>query len=195
MVASTEDHFDSTEFPDIEAFVNSTCGCDLAPGDLPCSGLFSVQHYVTVRAQCCLLSKEELDMVLMGSIMSTVNNGDNIHDGRHKPAKRKRVTVNFMHESHKVCKKTFLFLHAVGKKRLQAVKQHFQTKGLEQREHGNKNNSPHNYSYDRIVSVHKFLSNYAEENAILLPGRIPGHKRDDIKLLPSSRSKKVLHKN
>ena len=157
MVASTGDHFDLTKFPDIEAFVNSTCGCDLAPGDLPCSGLFSVQHYMTVRVQCCLLSKEELDMVLMGSIMSTVINGDNIHDGRHKPAKRKRVTVNFMHKSHKVCKKTFLFLHAVGKKSLQAVKQHFLT-----REHSNKN-SPHNYSYDRIVSVHKFLSNYAEK--------------------------------
>ena len=27
---------------------------------------------------------------------------------RHKPAKRQIVTVNFTHESHKVCKKTFL---------------------------------------------------------------------------------------
>ena len=193
-IVSSEDQIDPTEYPDIEAFVNTSCGCDLAPGNEPCSGLFSVQHYVTLRAQCCLLSKDELDMVLMGSIMSTINNGDHIHDGRHKPAKRQRVTVNFMHESHKVCKKTFLFLHGIGKKRLQTVKSHYQTNGLEQREHGNKRNSPHNYSYDRIISVHKFLINYAEENAILLPGRIPGHKRDDIKLLPSSRSKKVLYK-
>ena len=38
---------------------------------------------------------------------------------------------------------------------------------------------------------HQFLKSYTEENAILLPGRIPGYKRDDIKLLPSSCSKKV----
>ena len=41
----------------------------------------------------------------------------------------------------------------------------------------------------------KFLQNYAEENALLLPGRIPGYKRDDIKLLPSSRSKRVWVKS
>ena len=34
--------------------------------------------------------------------MSIVNNEDNIHDRGHKPVKRKRVTMNFMHEIHKV---------------------------------------------------------------------------------------------
>jgi len=45
--------------------------------------------------------------------------------------------------------------------------------------------------YSTKAHVVKFLQNYAEENALLLPGRIPGCKRDDINLLPSSRSKKV----
>jgi len=188
----SQNQFNPSEYPEVEAFVNNSCGCDLAD-DEPCSGLFSVEHYVNLRAQCCLLSKDELDMVLMGSIMSTVNIGDKIHDGRHKPAKRQRVTINFMHEGNKVCKKTFLFLYGIGKKRLQAVKSHYKTNGLEQREHGNKRNSPHNYSYDQILAVHKFLINYAEDNAILLPGRVPGHKRDDIKLLPSNCSKKENH--
>ena len=35
------------------------------------------------------------------------------------------------------------------------------------------------------------MTNYAEKNAILLPGRIPGYKRDTIQLLPSSTTKKV----
>ena len=70
--------------------------------------------------------------------MSTVNVGDNIHDGRHKPTKRQRITINFMHEGSKVCKKIFLFLYAIGKKRLQAVKSHYKTNALEQRKHGNK---------------------------------------------------------
>ena len=31
-----------TEYPDIKAFVNTSCGCDLATGNKPCSGLFAV---------------------------------------------------------------------------------------------------------------------------------------------------------
>ena len=37
----------------------------------------------------------------------------------------------------------------------------------------------------------KFMENYTEANAILLPGRIPGYKRDDLKLLPCDLTKKV----
>ena len=90
-------------------------------------------------------------------------------------------------------KKTFTFLHAIGKDRLRNVRESYLTNGLETRLHGNSKRLPHNHlGHDVITNVTKFLKNYAEENAILLPGRIPGHKRDDIKLLPSSRSKKVI---
>ena len=37
--------------------------------------------------------------------------------------------------------------------------------------------------------VKNFLSNYTEENAVLLPGRIPGFKNEDIVLLLSSETK------
>ena len=58
--------------------------------------------------------------------------------------------------------------------------------------HGNTKRLPHNRLTDAVITnVTKILKSYAEGNAILLPGRIPGHNRDDIKLLPSSRSKKV----
>ena len=40
-----------------------------------------------------------------------------------------------------------------------------------------------------IEDVHSFLANYVEENAIVLPGRIPGFKSDDVKVLPSSDTK------
>ena len=42
------------------------------------------------------------------------------------------------------------------------------------------------------LHVVKFLQNYAEQNAILLPGCLPNYKKDDIKLLPSRCSKKVF---
>ena len=40
-----------------------------------------------------------------------------------------------------------------------------------------------------IEEVKNFLSNLVEENVVLLPGRIPGFKNDDIKLLSSSETK------
>ena len=44
-------------------------------------------------------------------------------------------------------------------------------------------------TFDVIKNLVTFITNYAEEHAILLPGRIPGYK----KLLPSSTTKKVEH--
>ena len=40
-----------------------------------------------------------------------------------------------------------------------------------------------------IKYVVSLVRNYAENNAILLPGRIPGYKRDDLVLLPSLTTK------
>jgi len=177
-------------------FVELTCGCCKGTGNTPCSDLFSLDHYVELRAQSSFLTRDELDLALMGSIMCTVIRDDWVRDGRHKPVKkRKLTTMIYMHEAHEVCKKTFIFLYGIGKDRLRLVKEHYIANGLETRVHGNRKRMPHNYqSPEAINNVIKFLQNYAEENAILLPGRIPGYKRDDIKLLPSSRSKMVSFK-
>ena len=40
--------------------------------------------------------------------------------------------------------------------------------------------------------VVQFLTTHAEANAILLPGRIPGYKRTDVQLLPSSTTKRQV---
>ena len=75
-----------------------------------------------------------------------------------------------------------------------AIRKNFFEYGLETRVHGNSQIRPHNaLSWDMVMNIVKFICNYAEENAILLPGCIPTHKRDDIKLLPSSDSKKVQY--
>ena len=63
---------------------------------------------------------------------------------------------------------------------------------METRVHKNTRRLPHNaLSFDEIITVVKFVENYAEQHAILLPERIPTYKRGDMKLLPSSTSKKV----
>lgn len=47
---------------------------------------------------------------------------------------------------------------------------------------------------DTLQHVISFLDNYAEEHAVALPGRVPGFKRSDIKLLPSSATKASIHR-
>ena len=73
-----------------------------------------------------------------------------------------------------------------------ALKASFLATGLTTRVHGNaKRLSKHALELDEVKQLVTFLSNYTE-NAILLPGQIPGYKRDDLQLLPSNTTKKVL---
>jgi len=51
------------------------------------------------------------------------------------------------------------------------------------------NDYPKTHFQATVEEVHTFLTIYVEENAISLPGRIPGFKSDDIKVLSSSKSK------
>lgn len=70
-----------------------------------------------------------------------------------------------------------MFLYGIGKKRLQNVKDAYNQNDLQVRLHKSSKCLPHNYlSIDVVFNFKQFLINYAEENAILLPGRVPGHK-------------------
>ena len=44
--------------------------------------------------------------------------------------------------------------------------------------------------YARVYLL--FIINYAEQHGVSLPGKIPGFKRDDIKVLPCSQTKKYV---
>jgi len=183
----------SSEISVCEKFAHDTCGCRLA-NNKPCSTLFGSEYYIQMRAQASLLTREQLDMALLGSVMSTLMDGD-VASGRHKPAKRQRTTIHFMHRGYHLCRATFTFLYGISKHRLKGIKDSCLKDGLVPRTHGNTKKTPHNaLSYDMIINIMKFIQNFAEQNAILLPGRIPTFKRDDIKVLPSSDSKKVFNR-
>ena len=74
--------------------------------------------------------------------------------------------------------------------RFRRLKEHYESHGISQRVHGNSKRLPKNTLPHAVVEdVTTFLSNFVEENAVLLPGRIPGFKNDNIKLLSSSETK------
>ena len=129
-------------------------------------------------------------MALLGQIMA-------LSDITIKPGysllKQKRVHTTYIHLGKQLCLTTFWFLHGVGCTCIKNLMVHFADHGLVPRTHGNLKRLPkHALSFTTIEYVVKFLVNHAENNAILLPGRIPGYKETDIKLLPSSTSKRRI---
>ena len=86
-----------------------------------------------------------------------------------------------------------LLLHeSKGHCQFKNIKASYLTNGLQSRVHGNHKRLPHNtLPFETKVHAVQFIKNYAEANAILLPGRIPGYKRTDIQLLPSNTTKKA----
>lgn len=73
------------------------------------------------------------------------------------------------------------------------LKEHCENYGLLSRTHGNTKKLPPNTLPHAVVEdVNVFLTNYVEENAISLPGKIPGYKDEDIKLLSSHERKMGL---
>ena len=78
---------------------------------------------------------------------------------------------------------------------MEALIRHYKACGLEPRVHGNAHRLPkHTLSHEAIKDVVRFLQNYTEQHGLLLPGRVPGYSRSDIKLLPSSQSKRSIWK-
>ena len=176
----------------IQSFLSSTCGCTVHSGR-PCSEQFTFDHYLEFRGQCKELTKVELDMALLGQLSAfTFSSEQTVRSTtyRHPSTGRQHSYTYFMHQGMKVCRKTFLFLHVVSEKRLKNLKANLLKSGLSPRVHGNTRSLPANTTpFAETQQVVNFIQTYAEAHAILLPGRIPGYKRSDLKLLPSSTTK------
>ena len=190
------------------------CGCRLV-NDGPCSSQFSRPYILATRANAAELSWNELNMTVMGQVMAlTSTTSTTTFKGRHyhQPKERKLTHTSFYHQGLAICRKTFLFLHGIGPSRFKAIKASYLDKGLAPRVHGQTGNVPAkalvlqqviNYyasytmiliPYSQVKDIIRFVLQYGESNAILLPGRVLGYKRDDIQLLPCSTTKKSVWK-
>ena len=81
----------------------------------------------------------------------------------------------------------------LGNFRFYSLVKYFRKNGLTLRTHRNSKRLPSSsLSAETVEQVIKFINNAAEEQALLLPGHVPGFKRIDVKLLPSDLTKKGL---
>ena len=174
----------------IARFAREGCRCKHYDGK-PCCTIFSVDHYQRVRDDCRQLSRSELYLVVMGQLLALTQSDETTQVKYHSPKDRKRSFTCFKHGGHNICIKTFCFLHTIGRSNFEAIKASFQSNGLCPRSRPYVK-PRHALRLSDIEYVVSFARNYAEDNAILLPGRIPGYKRDDIMLLPSSTTKTAV---
>lgn len=167
------------------------CGCEKH-----CDILFSPQHVNEIRSSCLELNTSDLDSVILGqlSAFGSTRNCVGITT-RHAPKERDRTRFFYHHQGEKICSNMFFFLHTIGGKRRRNLISHFLEHGILPRVHGNTGKIPHNTLSLHVTEfVVRFLLNYTEQNGLLLPGRVPGYSRSDIKLLPSSVSKRGIWK-
>ena len=192
--ANVRTEFRDIDFRDVEKveeFCRRGCGCSLN-----CAAAFTQKHYLATRANAQQLERKELDMAVMGQVMAFTFCSQVPHNTlkyRHQVKQRERNASAFYHNGLRVCKRTFLFLHDIGDFRLKAIRAQYVAEGLVPRVHGHTGRvAPNALVLEEVKGIITFVMQYVETNAILLPGRIPGYKRDDIKLLPSSCTKRAV---
>ncbi len=110
-----------------------------------CSTQFSVSYVKEIRLSFKCMTKEQLDLILMGQLIAhtdtnkitTFKNGNISHE------RVKLYTSNF-HCGQRICRKMFLFIHGVGKKHLYNLACSFHKNGITPRVHGNVKRLPLN---------------------------------------------------
>ena len=179
----------------IKQFSTATCKCTKRKGG-PCSTYFNVEEFADHRMQMAELENESLDMIILSQInahhFSETIRG---HRGTATANERLKEYTTFYCHGYPICLETFLFYHGIGKKRFRNLLKHYKLNGLSPRMHGNRNRKPWNAAkFEDKESAVKFITNYAEVNALPLPGRMPRFNDYDIMLLPSDTTKASVHR-
>ena len=171
----------------VEDFMGESCGCKKWNGK-PCSGQFDPMYVRATRLNFRELTNEQLDMAIMGQIIANSDSSETVFtESRHQATTRKKAYTRHSHQGRPICPVMFRFLHGIGTKRLKNLAKSVSEHGVVPRVHGNTNRLPrHTLSLKTVEHVVRFLISFTEVHGLLLPGRVPGYSRDDIKLLPSS---------
>ena len=168
----------------VRKFLQDGCKCSRGPRDGPCSSQFTEETVMSNLNNCLELSSSELDLVILANIQA-VSRSEQVGEKRNRSPR-----CNFLFQSKPICREMFLKLYGLSYSRFRRLKEHYEDNGLSRRNHGNcKRLPPNTLPHALVEDVKVFLANYVEENAISLPGRIPGYKEDDIKLLSSHETK------
>ena len=88
---------DEKEETECNTFFSEGCGCHNK-----CWMMFSESYLRDVRSQMAELSREELDLVVMGEIAATIHDGDTIDAQKHTSKNRERSSTYYLHKGQRV---------------------------------------------------------------------------------------------
>ena len=168
----------------VEEFFRKGCDCKFGPNNSSSLEVFDRLEFVECKENFLELSNEERDMFLLSFF--TMNRVPN------KPVDKKSVPIYRIY-GYNVCKRTFMFLTNIGGTKYQNIADHYNVNGLSARRHGNKGRLPSNTSsFGTVEHVKSFIQAYANDNAMPLPGRVPGHNDQTQMVLSSSVTKRQV---
>ena len=92
-------HLDQKEEEAITKFFQDGCGCIEK-----CSSYFDEEMVRMMRNDCTELSRNELDLYILGQLTCTTFDSCDVRLGsRHRPQHRKRPGATYLHKGRKVC--------------------------------------------------------------------------------------------
>lgn len=80
---------DISERSKFEAFITEPCGCKLTENEKPRSSTIPKEEFIGCRNNCMKLTSSELDMLLLGTVHSSINCSDNSVSGRLETARKR----------------------------------------------------------------------------------------------------------
>ncbi|XP_071507068.1 uncharacterized protein [Diadema antillarum] len=163
-----------------------------------CKTLFARREILDHQLQILSLTWVEKNIAIMAQLDAVQNCTASLECA--KPAgieEKKLVRARYFFHGKDICGDMFAFLHGISFRKLHGLQRWVKKYGLV--EGMLKMRKPaaaksRKFSLDETRSTVRFITNYAEESAVLLPGRIPRCKTSGIHLLPSSVSKLSLYK-
>ena len=88
-----------------------------------------------------------------------------------------------------------VFVNRMSQDRLTGLLTWYEEEGLvpKEKRSGGWCNNTRDHSIDDRKQTLTYITQYAEHHALVLPGRVPGFQRDDVKLLTSSETKAKVY--
>lgn len=113
---------------------------------------------------------------------------------KHKAKIRERPSQSFQFGSIQICRTTFCFLHNICRNTLTRIAKSLDDDGFKPRVHGNKGNpNKHSMSMTDTERIKQFIVQYAQRNALPLPGRVSSYRENVTLLLPSDTTQADVH--
>ncbi len=134
--------------------------------------------------------------LFVGALNALVRTNPKTQQKQHRGTDRKAAFTQYEFRGTVVCQKVFQFVNGLRERRLKLAKAAFLKEGVHELVHGNVQQTSHvrAFSVEGRQKAVRFILNFAQNNGLVLPGRLPGYRNNsDLLLLPSTMTKTYVY--